>query len=200
MPKRQKGQEFRGQKNGVFMKLIVLILGCLLTTAIFAQEKTAENKFTAGFELDALPYATGGYFGAFWAGQGHWRGRLIVARATKPEFLLPDGYSDNHIRAYALLADYFFQPDFRGWWLAAGLVHWDAEIRYDPDRRSGAYKSYLLSGGAGYNWKFYRNFYLSPWVGLHVRIAGDDHVAFPTGTYKPPMFNPEGSLKVGWHF
>jgi len=151
-------------------------------------------------ELDFLPYATGGYFGAVWAGTGHWRGRLLMARANKPDFLLPGGFSQNRIHAYALLADYFFQPDFRGWWLAGGGVYWDNSIRYEADQRSGNYKSYLLSGGMGYNWKFYRNFYLSPWAGLHLRIAGDKEVAFPTGTYKPPLLNPEGSLKLGWHF
>lgn len=182
------------------MKTIALILGCLLATTAIAQERKTENRFTAGLELDVLPYATGGYFGAFWAGQGHWRGRLIVAKATKPDLLLPENFSENHIRAYAVLADYFFQPDFRGWWLAAGLVHWDADIRHDPDQRSGGYKIYLLSGGAGYNWKFYRNFYLSPWAGLHVRVAGDGEVAFPSRAYKPPVLNPEASLKVGWHF
>lgn len=182
------------------MKMIAPILCCFLTVTAFAQENMAEQAFTAGLELDFLPYATSGYFGAIWAGKGHWRGRLIVAQATKPELLLPEGFSENRIHAYALLADYFFQPEFRGWWLAGGAVYWDNSIRHDPDQRAGTYKSYLLSGGAGYNWKFYRNFYLSPWIGLHVRIAGDDEVAFPTSAYKPPILNPEGSLKVGWHF
>jgi len=182
------------------MKSIALFLYCLLAVPALAQEKTTAGSFTAGLELDFLPYATGGYFGGIWAGKGHWRGRLLAAKATKPDFLLPDGFSENNIHAYALLADYFLQPDFRGWWLAAGAVYWDNNIRYDADQRSGGYKSYLLSGGAGYNWKFFRNFYLSPWVGLHVRIAGDDTVAFPTTTYQPPRLNPEGSLKVGWHF
>ena len=171
-----------------------------LAGAMMAQETKAPHPLTAGIELDVLPYATGGYFGAVWVGKGHWRSRLIVARATKPEFLLPEGYSENNIRAYALLADYFPRYDFRGWWLAAGLVYWDARIRYAPEQRSGDYASYLVSGGAGYNWKFFRNFYLSPWVGLHVRVAGDDAVPFQTASYKPPRLNPEGSLKLGWHF
>lgn len=182
------------------MKASLIILFCCLAVLLPAQEKTAATALTAGFELDLLPYATGGYFGAIWVGKGHWRSRLIVARATKPDFLLPDGFSENHIRAYALLADYFPKSDFRAWWLAAGLVYWDASIRHDSDQYSEAYKSYLLSGGTGYNWKFFRNFYLSPWIGLHIRIAGDANVSFQTENYQPPRFNPEGSLKVGWHF
>lgn len=177
-----------------------LLLFALALSLSNAQETAQPARLTAGLELDLLPYATGGYFGAIWAGKGHWRGRLIVARATKPDFLLPDNYTDNTIRAYALLADYFPKENFRGWWLAAGLVYWDAKIRYKPDPNAADYRSYLLSGGAGYNWKFYRNFYLSPWAGLHVRVSGDDTVAFTGATYQPPRFNPEGSLKLGWHF
>lgn len=180
------------------VKTVALTLLYLLAVPLCAQETAVRQPFTVGLELDALPYATGGYFGAFWAGKGHWRGRLIVARATKPDFLLPKGYTDNSIRAYALLADYFPKQHFKGWWLAAGLVYWDAGIRYTPDQESAGYKSYLLSGGAGYHWFFYRNFYLSPWAGLHVRAAGDDSVRFPGATYKPPRLNPEGSVKLGW--
>ena len=183
------------------MKIAAFALLCFLAGPLAAQEKPdAHPPFTAGVELDFLPYATGGYFGALWAGQGHWRGRLIVARATKPDFLLPADFSKNTIRAYALLADYFPRNDFRAWWLAAGLVYWDARIHSDLAAQTQPYKSYLLSGGAGYNWKFFRNFYLSPWVGLHVRVAGDTTVAFPDKDFKPPVLNPEGSLKVGWHF
>lgn len=183
------------------MKLPLLLLLCALAaTPLKAQKAAGQYPFTAGVELDVLPYATGGYFGALWAGKGHWRGRLIVARATKPDFLLPDDYTGNQIRAYALLADYFLKPGFRGWWLAAGAVYWDARIQNEPAGVTENYKSYLLSGGLGYNWKFYRNFYLSPWAGLHARIAGDDAVSFPGAVYEPPCLNPEASVKVGWHF
>lgn len=196
-----KGWKLSALKNACFMKIsFATLLIILAPFPLLAQDAPAQSSVTAGFELDVLPYATGGYFGAFWAGQGHWRGRLIVARATKPDFLLPDDYTDNAIRAYALLADYFPKQNFRGWWLAAGVVYWDARIQYKPDQRTGEYQSYLLSGGLGYNWKFYRNFYLSPWVGGHIRVAGDNSVVFTGATYHPPRFNPEGSVKLGWHF
>jgi len=182
------------------MKPITLVLICLASCSLTAQEPVQTQRFTAGLELDFLPYVTGGYFGAAWAGMGHWRGRLIIAKATKPDFLLPDGYSHNTIRAYALLADYFPRLHFSGWWLAGGLVYWDAAIQNDAQQQAGSYGSYLVSGGLGYNWKFYRNFYLCPWAGLHVRVAGDDRVAFQAASFTPPRFNPEASLKIGWHF
>lgn len=183
------------------MKPAVFVFAFLTAISLAAQHPApAPSRLTAGFELDFLPYATGGYFGAAWAGAGHWRGRLIVAKATKPDFLLPDGYSNNAIRAYALLADYFRRPDYSAWWLAAGLVYWDAGVRNVAQQLTKPYKNYLLSGGLGYNWKFYRHFYLSPWAALHVRIAGDKQLEFQTDTLSLPRFNPEASLKIGWHF
>ena len=183
------------------MKVFFLsLLFCLAVVSANAQEKPDYLLLVAGLELDFLPYATGGYFGALWVGKGHWRSRLIVARATKPDFLLPDGYTDNSIRAYALLADYFPKQHFLDWWFAAGMVYWDAGIRLNSGQIAGKYKSFLSSGGLGYNWKFFQNFYLSPWLGMHIRVAGDDEVTFPGTSYKPPRFNPEGSVKIGWHF
>lgn len=182
-------------------KLLILLLGLPVWPAVVVRAQPAAAPLSVGLELDVLPYATGGYFGAVWIGKGHWRGRVLAAQATKPDFLLPDDYTDNRIRAYAVLADYFPKQNFRGWWLAAGLVYWDGRIRHEPTRQTGAYQSYLLSGGLGYNWMFFRHFYLSPWIGLHVRVAGDGAVDFPGGVaYEPPRFNPEGSLKVGWYF
>ncbi|MBL7774449.1 MAG: hypothetical protein JNK89_00515, partial [Saprospiraceae bacterium] len=124
------------------MRLPSFCFACLLPVFLLAQPAES-SKWTAGIELDALPYATGGYFAALWAGKGHWRGRLLAAKATKPDFLLPDHYTDNHIRAYALLVDYFPKTNFQGWWLAAGLVAWDAEIRYLPDQQTGDFQAYL---------------------------------------------------------
>ena len=47
---------------------LLLILVCFGST-IHAQ--TIESKkLDAGLELDVLPYATGGYFGAAWMGKG----------------------------------------------------------------------------------------------------------------------------------
>ncbi len=186
--------------NTFAVKTHLILLTCLAAGYLTAQTTPPPARLAAGLELDFLPYATGGYFGAAWVGKGHWRGRCIVAKATKPDFLLPDGYSHNTIRAYAVLADYFPRLEFSGWWLAGGFVYWDASIRLDTPAETRPYKSYLASAGAGYNWKFYRHFYLSPWAGLHVRVAGDDSVDFQTRPFKPPLFNPEGSLKVGWYF
>ncbi|MCB0602502.1 MAG: hypothetical protein KDC28_14790, partial [Saprospiraceae bacterium] len=66
----------------------------------------ADAKFHVGIEQDVVPYATGGYFAGVWLGRGHWKTRLLHVKATKPDFLLADGFTDNVIKAYAIVLDY----------------------------------------------------------------------------------------------
>ena len=58
----------------------------------------------------------------------------------------------------------------------------------------------IFTIGGGYVWKFHKNFYLNPWVAGHLSIAGDKAVVVDESTYEPPLFLPEISLKLGWHF
>ncbi|MDX1939231.1 MAG: hypothetical protein SFU99_01690 [Saprospiraceae bacterium] len=160
----------------------------------------AQSTFTIGIEQDALPYFTGGYFGAVWAGKGHLRGRALLARVHKPDFITPDGFTNNHTTAYAFLADYFLKEDWKGWWIGAGLVYWDNSIQSDQKLSTAQYHNTLLNGSLGYNWKFYRHFYLSPWAGMSLRINNRNKVTVDNQSFTPPLFNPEVSLKLGWHF
>lgn len=182
------------------MTRLLLLPIFLLSLAIPLHSQQPAKRLSIGLEQDVLPYATGGYFGCLWVGGGHWRVRALLAKATKPDFLLPDGFRDNTIQAYALVADYFLKPGFEGWWLGGGAVYWDSSIGADNSTETVSYKSYLINGSAGYAWKFYHNFYLSPWAGLHLRLGGDDPARVGGRDYKPPLLNPEASLKIGWYF
>lgn len=86
-------------------KSVLLIAILLLYNDGFAQKQTA-HRFHAGIELDALPYATGGWFAAAWAGNEQWRIRLLTAAVNKPDFTTRKGFTNHHIRAYAAVADY----------------------------------------------------------------------------------------------
>ena len=160
----------------------------------------APAHFTVGIEQDALPYLRGGYFAGVWAGKGHVRGRALLARVHKPDFVLPDGFTNNRTTAYAVLADYFLQQDWKGWWIGGGLVYWDNSIQTDRKIMTANYNNTLLNGSIGYNWKFYRHFYLSPWAGLSLRIGGAQKLTVDNQHFTPPLLNPEASLKLGWHF
>lgn len=181
------------------MKYVFALLLLAGFSPLISQEES-RNSFTAGLEQDILPYITGGYFAGIWAGKGHIRGRALLVRVHKPDFILPEGFTNNRTTAFALLGDYFLRNNWRGWWAGAGLVYWKNTIQTDAHLGTASFDQYLLNGSLGYNWKFWRNFYLSPWAGLHIQVAGDKEIPVDGKIFRPSLLNPEASLKLGWHF
>lgn len=161
---------------------------------------SASAQWEAGVELDFLPYATGGWFAAGWAGTGHLRVRALVADVNMPAFVVAEGFKDNHIQSRALTADVFRRTGWQGWWLSAGPVQWKGSIRHESGGPTTEYTSWLLHGGMGYVRFLTDHLYLSPWAGLSLRVAGDDNIKVNARPYDPPLLNPEASLKAGWRF
>jgi hypothetical protein len=182
------------------MKNILTAVLILLSLPVLCQERTTPNRTTVGFELDALPYITGGYYFSVWVGHNHMRYRSVVTKATTPEFLLKEGFTNNDIHAYTLIADYFFKTGFKGWWIGSGFEYWKGQIQADTKLSNAKYSNAVFTVGGGYVWKFYKNFYLNPWTGCHLRIAGDTEVMVDGEKFVPPFFTPELSIKIGWHF
>ena len=182
------------------MKKLSILLILLSSVNLNAQVLPDSSRtFRAmGTEADVLPYMTGGYYGSVWYATGHLRYRAVVTRVTTPDFMLKDQFTDNRMMVYTLLADYFFRPYARGWWLGGGFEYWDAEIRTELKRETAGYQSYIATLGGGYVWRFWKGFYLNPWGAVHYRIGGDQEVAVDRQMFRPARFVPEGSLKLGW--
>jgi hypothetical protein len=170
----------------------------LLTFKSAAQ--LATSKWSTGFELDALPYITGGWFGSVWAGKDHWRLRFLAASVKKPDFTTMNGFTNHHINAYALVADHFLEKEWKGWWLGGGTVIWNSRIQTDAQLKTASFTNYLLNGSAGYNFKISKKIYLSPWAGMSVRMGGDKKAVVDNKPYTLPLLNPEASLKLGIWF
>lgn len=182
------------------MKRLFIIPLILIVSVGYAQQPSNEPKVTVGVELDALPYLTGGYYGSVWVGHDHFRYRAIVTQITTPSFMVDDGFTNNKIQSYTAIADYFFAPGFRKWWVGSGFEYWKGEIQSDSKQGTGKYENVIFTAGSGYVWKFYRNFYLNPWVAVHIRVAGDSHADVDGLRFHPSAVTPEASLKLGWHF
>ncbi len=180
------------------MRWVSVVLLFFLSLSCYPQTRIP---FTVGVEQDVLPYLTQGYYAAVWAGQGHWRLRALTAKVTKPDFLTPTGFTNNQVNAYAILIDYFLRDDASGWWLGAGYVYWQSSIALAavPGVERG-YNNQLLNGSIGYQWKFYKQWYLSPWAGMSMRTGGPKYVSIDQNTFKTSLLNPELSLKIGWYF
>ncbi len=173
-----------------------LLFPLLLPVLMLGQSDTPQG-LQAGLELDALPYATGGYFGAVWLGKGLWRARVLHASVHMPDWFVKEGFQNHRIKAYALVADRFLKPDWRGIWLGGGLVYWKSDIQTDALLEEAALNNLLLNGSLGYNIRLGRHFYLSPWGGMSLHIAGDKDIPVDNLRFTLPLLNPEASLKLG---
>nr|WP_299167499.1 hypothetical protein [uncultured Allomuricauda sp.] len=183
------------------MKSLTFLFSFLLLVATYGQNAEDEvNKTVVGFELDAVPYIFEGYYASAWLGHDHFRYRAVITKIETPGFILEDGFTNNEMKVYAAIVDYFFKPGFEGWWIGPGLEYWDATIQTDAKLETAEYNNTIFTLGGGYVWKFYKNFYLNPWAAVHLRIAGDKEVMVDNSIYETPLLIPEISLKLGWHF
>ncbi len=165
--------------------------------AQLSAQDTTKPRWQAGAELDVLPYALGGYFAAGWVGKKQTRIRLLTADVRKPDIVTRSGFTQHRIQAYALVADYFFKPDWKGFWIGGGAVLWNSSIREKNTNVQADFSNYLLNGSAGYHYRFGKRWYLSPWAGISLRVGGDKNVLVGSSRYTLPLFNPEASLKLG---
>jgi hypothetical protein len=182
------------------LRSALFTLCVLLFAELASAQKPDSAKLAWGLELDFLPYATGGYFAGAWVGKGHVRVRALTARVHKLEVVVKKGFTHNRVTAYALVADYFLKKDWRGWWVGTGLVYRSSSIQSDARRSTVPYENYLLNGSLGYHIPLSKHFYLSPWAGMHLRLAGDKHFRVDDKEFTIPLLNPEASLKLGWRF
>jgi hypothetical protein len=74
----------------------------------------------------------------------------------------------------------------------------EGHIQTTRELGTARYENFIFTGGGGYVWKFYKNFYLNSWVAVHLRAAGDDQAAVDGQRFRPARITPEASLKIGW--
>lgn len=185
---------------------LIILLISVISIEGFGQSDSIvskkQSKLTVGFEIDVVPYITGGYYASAWLGfkNDKQRVRPVISKFNTPEFMNADGITLNTITSYAIFTDYYFSPDFEKFWIATGIEYWDGIAQNNKLSGSAKYAEWIFTLGVGYAWKFYHNFYLSPWLAGSIRIAGDEEVQFGEDVSKLPLIIPDFSLKLGWHF
>ena len=114
-----------------------------------------------------------------------------------PEKLITNGFSDYEINAAAFVIDYTFGRNFSGFWIGPGIELWNSSVKHKDSGLTGQWTDTIITVGCGYIWKFYDNFYLDPWAGIHLRtnsnkieIAGDE--------FKRGKFSVNASIKIGY--
>ncbi len=179
-----------------------VILVCFGSLA-FAQTSTQKNNSikisTIGIEADVVPYILGGYHGSIWYGYKHLRFRGVYVNGTI-DFGLSNGFEKNKIQVGAVIIDYFFKNNWKKHFLSTGLEYLDGNISNKYSSKSADYNTVLFTAGGGYVFKIYKNFYVAPHVAFTLRIAGDKTVEIDGYKQDTPFFQPEGGLRLGWHF
>ncbi|MGZ3941895.1 MAG: hypothetical protein ACXVOH_07365 [Bacteroidia bacterium] len=162
----------------------------------FSQEET---KTTLGIEQDVLPYVLKGYIGTLWVGFDNYRYRVSYAQAATPAFTHGKGIGKDVVNALGLSFEFFKNKDFKGPWFGPGIGYWNNNITtVNGDKITN--QSVVFSLGGGYSYFLNKFLYISPWLALHTRVSGIDYIYVGDYTYKPAVFTPEVSFKIGAKF
>ncbi len=185
----------------VIVFAVLLVCTQFLTPATHAQDAGVSKAHDiVGFETDIFPILSEGYLISIWYGFSHIRLRAFIARDRIPQFAVQDGFKDNMVKSYAVMADYFFETGFREFWIGAGVQYWDGTVALDGAAGSGVYTNTMLSVTGGYLLRIWGNLYISPAVGVHFRITGDTEVDVNGNTFTPGVVVPDFFIRLGWHF
>lgn len=193
------------------VRWFTFFLGALILNSTFAfcEELDTANlnttgsrpEFNFGTELDALPFITSGYYFSIIGGLDRFRVRAIVSQINLPGFAYDsENFTKSSLHVYACVLDYFFKPDYHGWWIGGGVENWSGTVNGSSAGTTGTYREWVATLGSGYNWFFYGNFSLNPWAAVHARIAGDSQTQVGNQTYSVSSIEAEGSVKIGWYF
>lgn len=155
---------------------------------------------TLGLEIDALPFATGGYNGSIWYGHNRVRLRGLLAKINTPGVFLRDGFEKDTLRVFALNAEYFIENNFRGFWIATGVQYWKGSVGHEDEIERGEYEYIRVPFSCGYVWKFFSNFYLNSWGGLYFFVLGDKEAHVGNRAAFIDEVVPIISVALGWHF
>lgn len=180
----------------------IFVLVMFLSTQLYAQKTKKEEiikKSTFGVEVDVVPYALGGVHGSVWYGYKNFRFRGVYVKG-QIDFGLSNGFEKNKIQVGAFIVDYFFKPNWNKFFISAGLEYVKGNISNKNTSNTADYDLYLFTAGGGYAWHFFKNFYLAPHVAFTLRIGGTQEVTLDGYRQNTPLFQPEGGLRVGWHF
>lgn len=181
------------------MKITALLFLITYFTTVSYGQDSKENRLTIGIEQDILPYIFKGYFLSGWIGQEDFRYRLSYAESTIPKFILGEDIASDRVYAFGISYEYFVKENFQGLWFGPGFGYWRNLIK-TKNNQTLTNKSIIFSLGGGYNLKITNWLYCSPWLALHTRISGNLEINTGLESYKPLLFTPEASFKIGIKF
>ena len=183
------------------MKKFLIMM--IISSVMYSQGNESKSLIRTGFEIDALPYITGGYYFSAWGGYEKFRLRGVITNINSPDFIIPDGFEDLETDVVTVIVDYFplaQKNEYEKWWVGVGLEYWKNSVVNSLDKSSAKYDNMIATLGGGYVWKIWGNLYLNPWAAVHLPITGTSSIKIGNSDYKLEKFLYEASLKLGWYF
>jgi hypothetical protein len=176
----------------------------------YAQSETIEqsnskrtNKVLFGLESEIMTWINSGYHGSFWLGKNGKRIRLVVASATFPKYLNPEGFKNLTSDFYEIEFDYFFgkkRREFRGLWYALGSGYTKQTIESENTNLKRSIDLIDLHTGVGYAINLYKGLYINPWVGLSIHLNAPKEVNIGAEIWNPRTIDPVLGAKLGYSF
>lgn len=104
------------------------------------------------------------------------------------------GFKDNKIMVGAVMVDYCFQPNWNKFFISTGVEYLSENLAHEQATSTSNYNCMLWTAGAGFVWKFAKNFYLAPHLAFTVRVFGDSKVNVGSYSQSIHAFQPEGGF------
>lgn len=175
---------------------------------------SAYNKLHLGIEIEVTPFILKGYILQGWLSLGNapFRLRINMAQNNIPNFFLDKKIAKEKLKSISLNMDFFLKEQFNGIYFTGGLAYFNQNIHtkepiLNNNNQNNIQEyshfennSIAISLGMGYNFFFYKGFYIAPWLGFHTRLNNGQNIEMtPDFTYKPTFVYPEIAFKIGWH-
>jgi hypothetical protein len=198
-------------KITITARTFIQLLSIVFTTmGAYAQSETEEqsnrretNKVHYGVETEIMTWINSGYHGSLWLGKNGMRVRFVVASATFPEYLNPEGFKNPTSDFYEIEFDYFFgkkRREFRGLWYALGSGYTKQTIESKTTNLQSSVDLIDLHTGVGYAINLYKGLYINPWVGLSIHLNAPKEVNIGAEIWKPRTIDPVLGAKLGYSF
>jgi hypothetical protein len=188
-------------KSGILAMLIICLYP-LFPLSVAAEDSPSP---VLGYTLDMLPVilsaseGRAGYSFQVWAGLNRIKIRVIGAHLLMPQSMIKDSFEDYEVNVAAILIDYFFTRDLRGFWIGSGVELWNSSVKHKKTGETALFTDSIITAGGGYVWHLTEHVYLNPFAALHFRI-NDSKVLAGNEEFTRKKFSSSASVKIGYRF
>jgi hypothetical protein len=190
----------------IFLKVLIISITAVISSKsnnCFGQDSINRVSYFYGVESEIMCFINKGYHGSFWIGKNGVRTRLVIAKATYPDYLNPEGFTKLTSKFYEIETDYFFgkkRNNFRGLWYALGVGYTQQSIVSEVAKEKGRIDLIDLHTGVGYAISIYNGFYINPWIGIDLHLNAPKKLRVGNEIWKPRKIDPVLGAKIGYSF